>query len=981
MICPNKSSKEWYDLRNGLKERFKQEGKDYTDEQIEDLADLAFHRYGDIPTTDKAVDYLTKKIGREEAQFDNWVNFGKGQFITNQGELNFDDFKNKFSERFGTDVTDDDNLKKIYDESKIRYDLIKQASGALIDNVVAAKQEKEGKTPWYKDLIPAIRNYFTSNYNMLGKVSQESKDAAAKFHSSASQAAIVLKKAVTEITKKYGGQTWNDLRKVVVESRLRGIRDRWSQWSRDVKTMSENEIIQQFVNGSYPSILSNIEARTPLSNLSEDAQTLIEKGDFEQLRTLLSHAFDYASQNVAKMDFSDGRSYDEIVNDPKFKGALQLYKDLVEKPIAENHASNDGVFSDALGELDTYFPLIPMDEKARLFVTKRNAGKLSKIKNAANNLATGLANAYDTSVVKLNDQLTEAFKANNKSTFVGELGKAGLLKELGPFDKGAETININGELCPAKIVEVGEGVVRDGKYIPPKKALIPEWLYKELKPMLDKNQSDPTVFSNIMNAITKFSLGGIFEPAIHTANLVGGLVNGTPFPGTSFASKTIGNTPITKVFTSMFNIINEDVNSEAAIKHMQDMANNGLLSPKSGAVTWSKKISEATGAKKAALYDMSPFLYGTKGVDLKARVLMDRICLEINPKATPEQRRQFVNQLGNYVKGLEGRLERTLKGSGVAPFYTASSTFLKNGIKGWLGMTPLPTEGMSFKSKATMRAAQMLSAGAIGLTGAWIAAYFAQTGKYPWEDKESNFLRIPLNDEEKQWLDEHPNIKPFFYKKGKYQDVNMGFLNRTLERGAKGLGIDAVYNSQMQGASAGQTIEEVEKDQINSFVAPMVSSPGIKFLSVATTGHSPYVTSLRDYNTGKPTIEFQRATRTMDNVGKQLGANVAQGFLSANNLSDNISEGLGMSFKPEYGVTAKEKEDVNTSIKILRGITDIAFPNLFKPHIDNDKKAAMLKKEAIKTTKAAKKESGEMAPTQLGQKRMSGGVMKGKVMR
>ena len=73
MICPNKSSKEWYDLRNGLKERFKQEGKDYTDEQIEDLADLAFHRYGDIPTTDKAVDYLTKKIGREEAQFDNWV--------------------------------------------------------------------------------------------------------------------------------------------------------------------------------------------------------------------------------------------------------------------------------------------------------------------------------------------------------------------------------------------------------------------------------------------------------------------------------------------------------------------------------------------------------------------------------------------------------------------------------------------------------------------------------------------------------------------------------------------------------------------------------------------------------------------------------------------------------------------------------------------------------------------------------------------
>jgi len=943
MICPNRTQ-DWYRLKNDLKERFKQEGKEYNDQEMDDITDLAVTRYGDVPRIDKAVDYLNKKIGREEAQFDNWVNFGKGQFITNQGELNFDDFKNKFSERFGADITDEDNLKNIYEESKNRYDLIKQASGALIDNVVAARQEKEGKTPWYKDLVPAIRNYFTSNYNMLGKFSQESKDAAAKFHASASQASIVLKKAVTEITKKYGGQTWNDLRKVLVESRLNGIRDRWSQWSRDVKTMSEDDIIEQFVNGSYPSLLANIEGRTSLENLSEDAQTLIEKGDFEQLRTLLSDAFDKAAQNVAKMDFSDGRKYDEIVNDPKFKEALKLYKDLVEKPIAENHASNDGVFSDALGELDTYFPLIPMDEKARLFVTKRNAGKLSAIKNAANNLATGLSNAYDTSVVKLNEQLTEAFKANNKSNFVGELGKAGLLKELGPFDKGSETININGQLYPAKIVEVGEGVIRNGKYIPPKKALIPEWLYKELKPMLEKKQADPTIFSNIMNAITKFSLGGVFEPAIHTANLVGALTNGTPFPGTSLASKTIGNTPITKVFTSIFNIINEDVNSESAIKHMQDMASIGLLPEKSGAVTWSKEISDATGAKKSALYDMSPFLYGTKGVDLKARVLMDRICLEINPNATPEQRRQFTNQLGNYLKGMEGKLERTVKGNGLAPFFTASSTFLKNGIKGWAGMTPLPTAGMSFQTKATMRAAQMLSAGAIGLVGTWVGLYKAQTGKYPWEDKESNFLRIPLNDEEKQWLNDHPNIKPFFYKNGKWNDVNMGFLNRTLERGAKGLGIDAVYNTQMQGASAGQTMEEMEKDQINSFLTPLVSSPGIHFLTTATTGNSPYVSSLRDYNTGKPSVEFQRTTRTMDNAGKQLGANVAQGFLSANPLIGNISEGLGMSFKPEYGVTAKEKEDVNMSIKALRGITDIAFPNLFKPHINNDKKASMLKK-------------------------------------
>jgi hypothetical protein len=330
---------------------------------------------------------------------------------------------------------------------------------------------------------------------------------------------------------------------------------------------------------------------------------------------------------------------------------------------------------------------------------------------------------------------------------------------------------------------------------------------------------------------------------------------------------------------------------------------------------------------------------------------------------------------------MEGKLERIVKGNGLAPFYTASSTFLKNGIKGWLGMTPLPTEGMSFKTKATMRTAQMLSSGAIGLVGTWFGLYKAQTGKYPWEDKQSTFLKIPLNDKEKEWLNNHPNIKPFFFKNGKWNDVNMGFLNRTLERGAKGLGIDAVYNTQMQGATAGQTMEEMEKDQINSFLTPLVSSPGIHLLTTAATGHSPYLSSLRDYNTGRPTVELQRTVRTMDNAGKQLGANVAQGFLSANPLIGNISEGLGMSFKPEYGITAKEKEDVNMAIKAMRGITDIAFPNLFKPHINNDKKSAMLKKEAVKTTKAAKKESGESVSGTLGQKKMGGGTMKSKVMK
>ena len=109
-ICPNKKLAVWDNLINGLKKTFLAEGKDY--------AEIAFHRYGDIPTAEVAYKYINNKINKEEAQFDKWANYTKGQLITNQGELSLDDFKTKFNERFNVSI-DTEQAKKFTKKGRL----------------------------------------------------------------------------------------------------------------------------------------------------------------------------------------------------------------------------------------------------------------------------------------------------------------------------------------------------------------------------------------------------------------------------------------------------------------------------------------------------------------------------------------------------------------------------------------------------------------------------------------------------------------------------------------------------------------------------------------------------------------------------------------------------------------------------------------------------------------------------------------------
>jgi len=727
----------------------------------------------------------------------------------------------------------------------------------------------------------AFKDWLGYNLNQIKKYNPEINDKIVKYASSIAQTSTIIKRAANNIIKEVGNKGWEELRKALVESRLIGTRDRWGKMSEDIKTTSDEDLNNAFNNG-LKDLLKNIEPKLGEKDIVQTGQKFITDDDYDGLKNYLSDVFKECQNNVASVSFEGGRNFDEIISDPKIQKAKQTYKDLIEKPIAENHAANEGIFSDALGPLDTYYPLVPLDSEG-----KRLGGKFKPFKkplNISNTFATGLGENYLTSFESLHNKLNSAIRTNNLGDLIYSLETNGLLQKLGKGEN-PDYININGENFTNVIKDISEPtiVIRDGKKyrLPVGKVSMPEWLYKELKPVLEKEDYDPkSIIGKTFDKITTFSLGGPFEAAFHSANLIGGLTNATPYAGTGILSKTIGNLPVSKIFTAIINTAFEDLSSEQSIAHMQDMAKNGLVSPKAGTTTWNKKIAEEFGIKKVPFYNFSPVLYGMKGIDMKARVLMDRIVLNINPNATPQMRRDMGYQLGNYTLSLQGQLERTIKKNGISPFYTAGSTFYKNGLKSILGLNPLPTDNLSTTAKIGYKAAQLMTSGIVGMTAMWMTGYKAATGKWPWEDRDSKFMQIPIPENIK-----NTQIgKDLFYDKDKkkWNNVSMDFFNPVLARGEKAIGIPNMYKTQMAGGTKGQVIEAGEIQAINSALSPFVSSPPVKTISTALTGSSPYITSLRD-DRGKPGIQMFRNVKTMPS-GEQVPANLLQATININPL-------------------------------------------------------------------------------------------------
>lgn len=844
------------------------------------------------------------------------------------------------------------------------------ASG-VADKLRALVGRQPAAAEWNYSGMGGVKTRLVRNLSQLEKAAPASHAAAVRAAGMRSLSRVLIRRAayrIQETMRTQGG--WDAFRATLVESRLVGIRNRWLDLSDIASTTTDDEEFKEFYAGgqdgpSVRDLVLRFEHSEPGQEFRRDwneggrtsmatiVDGMVAAGDFDSARSLLGEMFGLAAENVANV--APRTAFNAMIGSDQFTKALDVYKELLEKPMAESHALNEGVFSDALGPLDTYYPLIPLDESGeRIKGPSSSSHDPYRMRgNIHNRFASGLSPQYDLTVEGLEGSLSHSLRANAIDRMLRQLEEDGLARPLKKNDPDEHVVTFEGVDYAAKTVRVGKDrtILREGKSIniPARRWAVAGFVEKELRPILESEDYSHSKIAALMNKINLIGMSGPIDAAAHTANMVGAVIAGTPYVGTDILSKTIGNTPATKVFASVINLLRTDVWDDEAVKDIEEMTALGVIptryaSVASGLTKRGRDFAAKTGIEKKYV-SLAPLIYGPAGFDIRARLLFYRVSKEMDRATgktmTPRERTRFITQLGNYTYELQGDVERWLKKYGLAPFYTAGSTMWRNGINIWLGRTPLP-KSYDFNDRAKYRAATMLSGAAVGLVVLWALASLLYRGKWPWDDKKSRLISIPLNDADRNsWL-----AKKVCGDNAKDCYIGLGFFSPLVERGAHAVGAAGAYDAWMAGGTGGQIGEGAEKDIINSVIHPFFSGPALKAAFVAVTTKEPYVQSLRDSITGERSIDLRDATKKAPAGTATTKARIVEGAAALNSFYGDIAHHLGF-VQDAFDLDDPERnvpEDARPS-RWLRSILDLVAPRLAKGTYDVDTARRRLERE------------------------------------
>jgi N12 class adenine-specific DNA methylase len=784
-----------------------------------------------------------------------------------------------------------------------------------------------------------LETRYRRNLGQTRRASARVHREALRTASSNAKSRVILRAAVPTILDALKGSdfTWPELRLALIESRLRGIRERWERFAEQISTMEDTQL-QEVFKEEFAGLLSAIQGKRGIpQDVVETAAALDEAADWDTLREFLGQTFSDAAANVAEV--MEPRWYDRVTSDPQVQDALRAYKRLVEAPMAQNHALNEGVFSDSLGPLDTYYPLIPFDRNPGFFGSRVT---YKKPKNAANKFATGLAEGYDVGMEAFQERLSRAIRANDRAALLKVLEEEGLLQ---PAEQGQDTIVWNGVEYTGVQVPVSEArtLIKDKKTIPLKTRMdiLPAWLHRELKPILEHQPHSADPSRKIVRTLNTLSLIGPLDMVFHARNVLGALVSNTPFLGPTLADKAV-SVPLVKSLAVVWKVLLQtDPTTPENLEKLLEVADIGGVPSKYGSQTYSRKYAEATGATlKHFPLTLGPMLYGPKGLDARARIVMWDIAKALFPEESQAgERSLFVNQLGNYTPELWSEIERALKEWGIAPFFTAGSTALANGVNAWTGLGPMP------KGWRALRLMYLLTAGALGLLAFWVIASKLLTGKYPTEDRRAKLFQLPVGG------GNGPLDKYRYSKLGRAlwgDGPETGYLsfnafNPLVGRGARALGLTGAFETRQLGGNFGQQLEAAQRDSLNALVHPGLG-PVPRSVFTGVFLKETYLTSFRD-QAGRLNPQFFPSVDPNTPAGwPTMGARMRAAGMELNSFFGDVGQTLG-----ESTGFLDPAEKYSQGNKYLRQSLDLFAPGLVARASNQDRRAKALERQ--RTTK------------------------------
>jgi N12 class adenine-specific DNA methylase len=801
---------------------------------------------------------------------------------------------------------------------------------------------------------------FNRNLSELRRAAPDVFLPAVNAASARAQANVLLHTAMPLIVKALGkSMTVEQFMRAGTESRLRGRQEFYREQVELAGRMGDGQLARSFP--SLHQLFEKLQDKRGFSrHLGQTIASLEEKKDYGAMRALVMDTFEQAANAVTHVMTPE--EFDETRYTPAFQDALRIYKDRVETPMRQAHLEHEGVLTDHLGPLNTYFPLVPVKPEKLPGAPARQA--YARPANRFNNFATGLAEDYDTSMEAFAQRLTAGLRASGRAGFTDALKEAGLMQPLenglGP-DRNVIMWNGVPYYAVKRIVKDARTVVQNGKitHLPAEEMLLPAWLAGETDPILDKTGDYPPpdpklkeIFDNLrqgrkpgLNDVVSIvarandaAVSGVGEPVFHGMNLLGTIIANTPFLGKSLGWKA-ASLPLVKFGGTLAAVLHTRTTAEQDAAELLEMAKLGMLPNKFGSVTYSRAYARQTGAKLKRL-SLSPTLWGPSGADTRARLFMYRLAKQLwNMEGkSPDDyigMHMFVNQLGIYSAPLASTVERAIKGSPlgrlVDPFVTAGLQMNRNGLHAVAGTGPLP------KGRPGLRLWKLLNS-AIGIAA--IAAFIHRmlNGQWPWEDQLGRLGEMAVRRENVTSPAGRALYKQL-YGDAPVGYVKLNFFNPLAARGLRATGIKAAADTLLGGGAWWQGLEAAEKDWANSWSRPFLG-PVPRAALVGLTGHEPAVASFYDdRNDFRPLL--YKASFERNKGGYEVAKRAAATAIELNSSLGGLLGDSGESLFPE--LFGAPRNDENAWVRM---VFDLATPGLVGAAANPAKEQYYLRRQA-----------------------------------
>jgi hypothetical protein len=773
------------------------------------------------------------------------------------------------------------------------------------------------------------------NLNFVSRMAPELDATALKASGWKGLAAAIMYATTPTMDKALEGSatkaTVEEVFKLLQEGRLRGIRDGlWRATAREVFELDSDEDLANAFSTHMARLLDAIEGRQSLpSDLSETAATYFEKGDWEGLRAFLYDTFETTADLVATV--MPAERFDEMLADPHVQRAITAYKENAEPAMRDIHEEHEGILSRNLGPVagGTYFPLVPIKEEEHPGGVGIKPPYI-KPKNQANRMATGLSTDYDPTLPTFRKTLERRTHASAKFDLLRQTEETGWFNPIGRDADPRIFTDKYGNEWPGAVREMAPGkvLIRPGqKAIPVGKryGVMPKILASELDIILEGPDYDEPAngLNTAIHAMNRMALAGaaVMESVFHGKNLAGGIVQNMPAVLTTLGK--LGYRKFVADSEKIADVLNSEPTPTSFAQDLVKMARLGILADRFGEMSYSKKMADLLGEDSSLVHRISlaPLLFGPNGLDVMARWLLFKAKESLDPKYTPREMIDYVNQLGIYVNGQQSEVVKFLRAKGFNPFAVAGVAGLGRGLRTFIGGKPPVSYQTSPAKHIGWRLLHLLTVGMVGSIIYWELTHRAVRGKSPIGDVTAKEGKIPITgDIRKQpWAQK---IAPG----GGTLYLDMQYLNPDIGRGLRATGLQGGFETANKGGNSQQIAEAALVDVLNAWTAPLMG-PAVKAGIAALAGVEPHIDSMIDSRGGnaldvmssipRKNVPFKTFGQKVTGLPANVGWRARAAVMQLNQMFGVVAE--------DIGVLPRNPDEKQSNLP--RGAVDILLPS------------------------------------------------------